>query len=67
MILVNNRDKIEWEEGMTITRLLEKCRFTAHQINVFVNDKLVDRQAYPVYPVRDGDRVRVIHFIAGGC
>ena len=66
MVLVNNRDEIEWEEGMTITSLLEKCRFTAHQINVFVDDKLVDRQAYSTYPIRDGARVRVVHFIAGG-
>lgn len=66
MILVNNRDQIEWEEGMTIARLLEKCRFTAHQIHVFVNDQLVDRQAYPTYSLCDGDLVRVIHFIAGG-
>lgn len=66
MILVNNRDKIEWERGMTIARLLEKCGFTAHQLNVFVNDELVGRERYVTYPIQDQDNVRVIHFIAGG-
>ena len=66
MILVNNRDKIEWEEGMTIARLLEKCHFTAHQIYVFVNQELINRHAYATHPLQDGDRVRVIHFIGGG-
>ena len=66
MILVNNRDKIEWEEGMTIARLLEKCRFTAHQIHVFVNDELVSRGTFATHALQDGDHVRVIHFIGGG-
>jgi thiamine biosynthesis protein ThiS len=66
MILVNNRDKIEWEEGMTVTRLLEVCRFTARQITVWVNGELVSRDAHATHPIRDHDEVRVLHFIGGG-
>ena len=66
MITVNNRDKIEWEEGITIVRLLEKCHFTARQIHVFVNDELVRRETHAAHQLQDGDCVRVIHFIGGG-
>ena len=37
MIRVNDRDEIEWQEGMTVARLLEVCRFTSPKIAVFVN------------------------------
>ena len=43
MIRVNDRHQIEWREGMTVTRLLEACRFTSPKIAVFVNGELVRR------------------------
>ena len=43
MILVNNRDKIPWQPGMTVQTLLEVCRYTSPHIHVFVNGKLVQR------------------------
>ena len=66
MILVNNRDKIPWQSGMTVTKLLEVCRYTSPHIYVFVNDELVRRPQYDSYPIKDGDAVRVLHMIAGG-
>ena len=66
MILVNNRDEIPWQSGMTITKLLEVCRFTSPHIHVFVNDELVRRPRYDSYLIEDGDEVRVLHMIAGG-
>ena len=41
MILVNNRDKIPWQSGLTVTKLLEVCRYTSPHIHVFVNGELV--------------------------
>ena len=66
MILVNDRDQIEWEEGMTVAWLLKKCGFTASQIHVLVNGELVRREAFDTRPIRDGDQVKVIHFLGGG-
>ena len=66
MILVNNRDKIEWEQGMTIARLLEKCGFTAHQLNVFVNDDEVRTLQGLDTEVSDSDRVSIVPAMAGG-
>ncbi len=66
MILVNNRDHIEWEKDMTVARLLQKCGFTARQLNVFVNGRLIRRDDFAAPILRDGDQVRVIHHIGGG-
>lgn len=66
MILVNNRDEIEWEMGLSVERLLVKCGFTARHIYVWVNDKLIEREDYATYPVADGDQVRVMHMLGGG-
>jgi sulfur carrier protein len=66
MILVNNRDEIPWQHGMTVTKLLEVCRYTSPHIAVFVNGELVRRPQYESYPIADGADVRVLHMIAGG-
>ncbi len=66
MILVNRRDPIEWEEKMTVARLLQKCGFTAPQVHVLVNGELIRRQDWATHPVYDGDQVQVIHFLGGG-
>ena len=66
MILVNNRDKLPWQPDPTISRLLERCRYTSPHIHVFVNAKLVRPPQYDSYRIEDGDKVRVLHMIAGG-
>ena len=66
MILVNNRDEIPWQPGMTVARLLEVCHYTSPHIHVFVNGKLVRPSQYDSYPIENGDEVRVLHMIAGG-
>ena len=66
MILVNNRDKIPWQPDMTVTRLLEVCRYTSPHIHVFVNGELVRKPQYDSFLIKDGDEVRVLHMIAGG-
>jgi thiamine biosynthesis protein ThiS len=66
MVLVNNRDEIQWQKGMTVTRLLQACRFTSPRIAVFVNGEFVHRQRYDDYAIDDDADVRVLHLIAGG-
>ena len=66
MILVNNRDKIAWQPGMTVAKLLAVCRYTSPHIAVFVNDELVRPPDYATRRIEDGDEVRVLHMIAGG-
>jgi thiamine biosynthesis protein ThiS len=66
MILVNDREKVPWQEGMTVSELLEACRYTSPQLAVFVDGEFVRPPRYDTYPVEDRANVRVLHLIAGG-
>ena len=66
MIRVNNRDEIEWEEGLTVSELLERFRYTFVHIIVKINGEVIPREEYPTCAIPDDSEVWVIHLIAGG-
>ena len=66
MILVNNRDEVEWEEDLTVSELLDRFRYTFPHIIVKINGEVVYREDYPTRTIPDGADVWVIHLIAGG-
>ena len=66
MILVNNRDEIEWEDGLTVSTLLDRFRYTFPHIIVKIDGEVIPREQYPTRTIPDGADVRVIHLIAGG-
>ena len=66
MIRVNNRDEIEWEEGLNVSDLLERFRYTFAHIIVKINGEVIPREEYPKRTIPDGAEVWVIHLIAGG-
>ena len=65
MIKVNGRDK-EWEGKLSVSLLLEKCKYTFPLIMVKVNGKYIPKEEYKDTAIMDGDDVQVIHSIAGG-
>jgi sulfur carrier protein len=66
MIRVNDRDEIAWEEGLTVSTLLERLRYTFPHIVVKIEGRAVPPEEYPTRAIPDGADVRVIHLIAGG-
>jgi thiamine biosynthesis protein ThiS len=66
MIRVNNRDEIEWEEGLTVSDLLERFHYTFVHIIVKIGEEVVPHEEYPTRAIPDGADVWVIHLIAGG-
>jgi len=66
MILINNRDKLEWQEGMTVRALLTEMGYTYTLITVTVNGELVPKENYEEHPVPDGAEVTVFHLAHGG-
>lgn len=61
-----NGESIEYEEGMTVTSLLEKCRYTFPLIIVKVNGSFVPRRYFDSHLVMDGDEIDAIHLMSGG-
>ena len=65
-ILVNNRDEMEWEPGLTVTELLRRFRYTFPAIVVTINGAVIPEEEFSTRQIPDGADVRVIHLIAGG-
>lgn len=65
MIKVNGKD-FEWEEGLTVEKLLEKKKYVFHGIIVKINDKLIEKEEYATTQINDGDDVKAIHIFGGG-
>ena len=66
MISVNDKWEVEWQPETTVGTVLAALHFTHPVLVVSVNDTLVQPADYATCPLADGDRVRVIHVIAGG-
>jgi len=66
MIIINNRDKVEWQDKMTVDVLLKKMNYSLHLITVSVNDKYVPPEDYEEYPIPDNAQVSVFHLAHGG-
>jgi thiamine biosynthesis protein ThiS len=66
MITVNDKFDIAWEEGLTVSRLLEQLKFSFPLIIVSVNGMLVPKDQYASRQIPDGAEVKVLHMTAGG-
>jgi thiamine biosynthesis protein ThiS len=66
MIHVNDKFEIEWEEGMTVARLLERLSFSFPLIIVSIDGVLVPQDEYATRRVPEGAEVKVLHMTAGG-
>jgi len=65
MIRVNGKD-FNWEEELTVERLLEKKRYTYSRIIVKINGRLIQKDEYASTLIFDEDDVQAIHLLAGG-
>ena len=66
MITINNRDKIEWKEGMTVQDLMDEMGYDYALITVTVDGKLVPEHDYESHLLDDGADVVVFHLAHGG-
>jgi len=64
-ITVNGRP-VEWEAGLTVAGLIKKLNYIFPQIIVRINGNFVKRDDYDKTPINAGDKVDIIHMIAGG-
>ncbi len=66
MILVNNRDKIEWRDGVTIQDILDEMNYTYTMITIHIDDVFVEDHDYDTTIVKDGANVSIFHLAHGG-
>ncbi len=66
MILVNNRDKVDWRPGMTVQDVLDAMHYSYVLITVTLNGKYIDPADYESTPVPDNSDFKAIHVHHGG-
>lgn len=65
MISLNNK-KVEWQEGMTVEKLLQINNYSYPRIIVTINNNVIPAEEYSSAHINDGDNVKIIHLMAGG-
>ena len=61
-----NGNIIEWENNMTVEKLLKRMNYTFPKIVVRVNGQVIDNKEWASYVVPDDAVVQAHHLIAGG-
>lgn len=62
-----NGEERHVEAAVTLEGLVEVLGMKADRIAVELNHEIVPRSRWAQTPVRDGDRLEVVHFVGGGC
>ncbi|HSW36586.1 MAG TPA: sulfur carrier protein ThiS [Candidatus Limnocylindrales bacterium] len=65
MIEVNG-NIVNWEEGLTVSVLLNNMNYTFPMIVVRVNNIMINKEEWATYQVPDGAVVQARHLVAGG-
>ena len=65
-IKLNNRPESFDNKQLTISQLLELKNYTFKMLVIKVNGKLVKKDSYENFQVKDGDDVTVLHLVSGG-
>ncbi len=66
MITVNQRDQLDWNEGLTVRDVLNAMKWDYVLIVLTVNGEHVEKDDYDTFPVPDEADVRIIHIAHGG-
>jgi len=66
MIRVNDRDRLEWHDGMTVQDLLDAMGYDYALLSVTVNGDFVPKEDYGDREIPDEAEVNVFHLAHGG-
>jgi thiamine biosynthesis protein ThiS len=66
MLIVNDRDRIEWKDGLTVQDVLDILRYDYVLMTVTVDGVLVPEDEYSLRLLPDGASLAVFHLAHGG-
>ena len=66
MRLELNGEPKEFEEGTTLSALVEQLSLAPERLAVELNREVVRRADWPSTRLKEGDRVEIVHFVGGG-
>jgi thiamine biosynthesis protein ThiS len=53
--------------AFTLAALIESLGMKPDRVAVELNRDIVPRDRWPETPLKDGDRLEIVHFVGGGC
>ena len=66
MRLTINGDDREFSSIPTLAALLQQLEMKPDRVAVELNRELVPRGQWDATPLRDGDKLEIVHFVGGG-
>jgi thiamine biosynthesis protein ThiS len=64
-ILINSKEEI-LEKEMTVAELLKKKNIRPEVVTVELNEKIINREDYPLSLLKEGDTLEFVFFMGGG-
>jgi thiamine biosynthesis protein ThiS len=65
-VFLNDRPYDFFEEGITISDVIEKMNYIYPKLVVRVNDVLIEKEDYEKTVLSEKDDVKIYHLLAGG-
>ncbi len=66
MQLIINGEERRFGELASLAALVEQLGMTGDRVAVELNREIVPRPRWSETPLRDGDRLEIVHFVGGG-
>ena len=65
-VIVNGKPK-ECPEGASLAQFIEALQLKSDRVAVELNRQIAARNRWTETPLREGDRLEIVHFVGGGC
>ncbi len=66
MQLINNGEERHFVDLASLAALVEQLGIKGDRVAVELNREIVPRPRWAETPLRDGDRLEIVHFVGGG-
>lgn len=54
-------------DASSINQLIEELNLKTDRVAIEQNGEIIPRSAWAATPLRQGDRLELVHFVGGGC
>jgi sulfur carrier protein len=64
-LFINGEEK-NFADSVSLAQLIEQLGMKGDRVAVELNREIISRAQWPDAPLKDGDRLEIVHFVGGG-
>ena len=64
-LFINGEEK-NFADSLSLAQLIEQLGMKGDRVAVELNREIISRAQWPDTPLKDGDRLEIVHFVGGG-